>query len=735
MVLFNHSTRELTAKIVYYGPGLCGKTTNLRLLHEKLDQATTGRLLSLSTAQDRTIYFDLLPVELGNVKGYTVRFQLCTVPGQVFYNETRKLVLKGADGIVFVVDSQWSMLSHNLESFQNLRENMAELGQNLDDSAVVVQYNKRDLPGVLSVQALQESLGFQEFPFVESIAADAKGVVETFKLVSKLTFIQILKRLQRSTDGERLGPDWVAPVPPNSQSTMRISPVSAQLLALTSTLGPASSPSIDSPFETTGSWPGLPKGEVFGETTIPPFALEPPPGPAAGTPATGPFRRPFAPAAPAPVPPDEDDTVTEPPPVSAEPSPVASEPPAIAAEPPAIADEPPAAPASAPELTSVPEPATVPEAEAEPLPEMVLGPIPVPEPVAKTEPEPAPGPEPAAKPEPSPEPPPATSGALPAGPEPEAEPVAALSEEPAKVPAPEPQAGGVDTAREAGLEPSAFLHDLGLGPGTAKAPEAEPPQATTQAIQVEAAPVEMAPVEPPTAVPEPLPAPSAPEPPPPPPAPQPALPPPFAAVWAEAFAGLSSRLDEMARVHAEQSARVEALARETRDAVEAVPGTVKESLAALAPAAAVTALREALEEHTAEVRPKLLGLVDEAARQREALFENERERDDASRDAARRHREEIRGDVERATLAVREVVEALEGRMVELRTSLEPRLAALEASLARLETSDRLEELRKETSEVKRLVESKLDEAGGQSRRLSGFLRRALEELEPPEKG
>ena len=147
MVLFNHSTRELTAKIVYYGPGLCGKTTNLRLLHEKLDQGTTGRLLSLSTAQDRTIYFDLLPVELGNVKGYTVRFQLCTVPGQVFYNETRKLVLKGVDGIVFVVDSQWSMLSHNLESFQNLRENMAELGQNFDETAVVIQYNKRDLPG------------------------------------------------------------------------------------------------------------------------------------------------------------------------------------------------------------------------------------------------------------------------------------------------------------------------------------------------------------------------------------------------------------------------------------------------------------------------------------------------------------------------------------------------------------------------------------------------------------
>ena len=274
MVLFNHSTRELTAKIVYYGPGLCGKTTNLRLLHEKLDPKTTGRLLSLTTAQDRTIYFDLLPVELGNVKGYTVRFQLCTVPGQVFYNETRKLVLKGVDGIVFVVDSQWSMLSHNLESFQNLRENMAELGQSLDETAVVTQYNKRDLPGVLSVQALQESLGFQEYPFVESVAADARGVVETFKLVSKLTFVQLLKRLQRSPDGERLGPDWVATLPPDSQVTARIPAVGAELLALTSTVGPAPAPPTESPFETTGSWPGLEKGEVFGDSTIPPFPIE-----------------------------------------------------------------------------------------------------------------------------------------------------------------------------------------------------------------------------------------------------------------------------------------------------------------------------------------------------------------------------------------------------------------------------------------------------------------------------
>ena len=160
MALFNHATKELTAKIVFYGPGLCGKTTNLKILHQRLERGA-GKLLSLSTAQDRTIYFDLLPIELGNIKGYTVRFQVCTVPGQVFYNETRRIVLRGVDGLVFVVDSQWSMLSHNLESFQNLRENLADEKIPLESLPVVIQYNKRDLPSALSVEALQESLGFQ----------------------------------------------------------------------------------------------------------------------------------------------------------------------------------------------------------------------------------------------------------------------------------------------------------------------------------------------------------------------------------------------------------------------------------------------------------------------------------------------------------------------------------------------------------------------------------------------
>jgi signal recognition particle receptor subunit beta len=196
MALFNHATKELTAKIVFYGPGLCGKTTNLKILHQRLERGA-GKLLSLSTAQDRTIYFDLLPIELGNIKGYTVRFQVCTVPGQVFYNETRKIVLRGVDGLVFVVDSQWSMLSHNLESFQNLRENLADEKIPLESLPVVIQYNKRDLPSALSVEALQESLGFQSYPYVEAVASEGMGVLETFKLASKLTFVDLLRRLQR----------------------------------------------------------------------------------------------------------------------------------------------------------------------------------------------------------------------------------------------------------------------------------------------------------------------------------------------------------------------------------------------------------------------------------------------------------------------------------------------------------------------------------------------------------
>src|SRR6266542_497227 len=196
MVFYNASTRELTAKIVYYGPGLGGKTTNLQVLHRRLDPGTAGELLALSTETDRTIYFDLLPVELGDIKGYTIRFQLATVPGQTAFNETRRIVLTGADGVVFVADSQWTMLPKNLESWQSLKENLIENGTAVETIPVVIQYNKRDLPDILSVDAMQEALGFSAYPHIDAVASEGRGVTETFKLISKLTFLDLLRRLQ-----------------------------------------------------------------------------------------------------------------------------------------------------------------------------------------------------------------------------------------------------------------------------------------------------------------------------------------------------------------------------------------------------------------------------------------------------------------------------------------------------------------------------------------------------------
>ena len=196
MVIYNAATRELTAKIVYYGPGLCGKTTNLKVLHDRLEPGTAGKLLNLQTQTDRTIYFDLLPVELGDIKGYKIRFQLATVPGQTAFNETRRVVLKGVDGIVFVADSQWTMLPKNLESWQNLKDNLKSNEISFEKIPVVIQYNKRDLVDILAVDAMQEALGLSSYAFVEAVASAGRGVTETFKLISKLTFVDLLRRLQ-----------------------------------------------------------------------------------------------------------------------------------------------------------------------------------------------------------------------------------------------------------------------------------------------------------------------------------------------------------------------------------------------------------------------------------------------------------------------------------------------------------------------------------------------------------
>jgi signal recognition particle receptor subunit beta len=200
MVLFNHATREMTAKIVYYGPGLCGKTTNLMVIFDKLDPKQKGKMLSLATKTDRTLFFDLLPVDIGKVGAFNLKMQLYTVPGQVFYNETRKLVLKGADAVVFVADSQGSMVDSNRESFANLMENLKEYQIDPDDTPIIIQYNKRDIPGVPPVEELAEALGFEGYPYAEASALKGEGVMETFKLVSKITAKHLYNRLKGKSE-------------------------------------------------------------------------------------------------------------------------------------------------------------------------------------------------------------------------------------------------------------------------------------------------------------------------------------------------------------------------------------------------------------------------------------------------------------------------------------------------------------------------------------------------------
>jgi signal recognition particle receptor subunit beta len=219
MVFFNYATMQMAAKIVYYGPGLCGKTTNLHHIYAKTSPQSRGEMVSLETETDRTLFFDLLPIDVGVIGGFKTRVQLYTVPGQVFYNTTRKLVLKGVDGIVFVGDSQAERMEANLESMQNLYDNMAEYGYDLTQMPFVIQYNKRDLPNAAPIEDLQAALNpgwevedavkqrvqpdpyhagqnlveqvsggewVERAPYFEAIAVNGDGVFDTLKAVSKL---------------------------------------------------------------------------------------------------------------------------------------------------------------------------------------------------------------------------------------------------------------------------------------------------------------------------------------------------------------------------------------------------------------------------------------------------------------------------------------------------------------------------------------------------------------------
>ncbi|MBI5848404.1 MAG: GTPase domain-containing protein [Nitrospirae bacterium] len=195
MALFNYATKEITLKIVYYGPGLSGKTTNLQHLHAVLNPETKGKLLSLSTESDRTLFFDFLPIELGKIRDFSIRFQLYTVPGQVRYNATRKVVLKGADAVVFVADSQKEMKDQNIESFDNMMENLVSNNIDPDTIPIILQYNKRDLKNLLSIEELNQDLNKNNaHEVLEATAINGGGVEEAFKRITKLVLKDISRK-------------------------------------------------------------------------------------------------------------------------------------------------------------------------------------------------------------------------------------------------------------------------------------------------------------------------------------------------------------------------------------------------------------------------------------------------------------------------------------------------------------------------------------------------------------
>jgi mutual gliding-motility protein MglA len=218
MVFFNYATMQMAAKVVYYGPGLCGKTTNLHHIYGRTAPGSRGEMVSLETETDRTLFFDLLPLDVGVIGGFKTRVQLYTVPGQVFYNTTRKLVLKGVDGIVFVADSQRAMKEANVESLSNLKTNLAEIGIKLEEIPLVLQYNKRDLANILSVEELEASLNAdRQSEAYEACAVLGQGVFETLKAISRLTLRSLKKRMlgeEKPAAKPAPAPAAAAPAPP-----------------------------------------------------------------------------------------------------------------------------------------------------------------------------------------------------------------------------------------------------------------------------------------------------------------------------------------------------------------------------------------------------------------------------------------------------------------------------------------------------------------------------------------
>ena len=193
MSFINYAAKEINCKIVYYGPALSGKTTNLQYIFQKVTPDSKGKMISIPTETDRTLFFDFLPLSLGTIMGLKTRFHIYTVPGQIFYNESRKLILRGADGVIFVADSQIDRMEVNVESIQNLRDNLREYGIDLDKFPLVIQYNKRDLPNILPAEEMSRILNLRSVPEFESVATEGPGVFPALKEAARLVLIELKK--------------------------------------------------------------------------------------------------------------------------------------------------------------------------------------------------------------------------------------------------------------------------------------------------------------------------------------------------------------------------------------------------------------------------------------------------------------------------------------------------------------------------------------------------------------
>ncbi len=208
MAVINYAKREISAKIVYYGPSLCGKTTNIQYIYTSIKPEQKGKLVSLATEADRTLFFDFLPVEISNIKGFKTRLHFYTVPGQVYYNSTRRAVLTGVDGLVFVADSQRDKMEENIESLKNLEENLNYYGKSIKQLPLVFQYNKRDLPDVMPVSEMNHVLNPDGYPFFEAVATTGEGVLKTLTTVTRM----VLKYIEKGSAGEQVRGDTVGGV-------------------------------------------------------------------------------------------------------------------------------------------------------------------------------------------------------------------------------------------------------------------------------------------------------------------------------------------------------------------------------------------------------------------------------------------------------------------------------------------------------------------------------------------